>query len=198
MTKKEIQKILSEHKRYVNGKEGKKANLHNADLSGVNLSKANLFWADLTHANLRGADLSEANLMFANLTKADLTNANLKGANLFKANLMSANLSEADLTDSMLCEAYLYGAVLKITNGSIIHLDMTDPYGKEAIGVKVKNELWIKSGDYYKNVPDALKLWRARRTKGRAKKDLETARRFRRAINDLIKSKCINEEGKIL
>ncbi len=52
-------------------------NLERADLSGVNLSNANLVSADLEEANL-----SNANLSGANLTNADLEEANLTGANL--------------------------------------------------------------------------------------------------------------------
>ena len=45
-----------------------------------------------------GCDLSGANLSFANLVGANLSEANLVGANLRKANLSEANLSEANLT----------------------------------------------------------------------------------------------------
>ena len=47
------------------------------DLSGADLSRANLRGADLSRANLRGADLSRANLREANLRGADLREANL-------------------------------------------------------------------------------------------------------------------------
>ncbi len=43
--------------------------------------------ADLSRANLFGADLSGANLSYANLFGADLSGANLFGASLFGANL---------------------------------------------------------------------------------------------------------------
>ncbi|HEY9886123.1 MAG TPA: pentapeptide repeat-containing protein [Vampirovibrionales bacterium] len=57
MTKFELQKILAQHKEWVEsrGKEGKEA-----DLSFVNLSGADSIGVDLTEANLRGADLTEA------------------------------------------------------------------------------------------------------------------------------------------
>jgi uncharacterized protein YjbI with pentapeptide repeats len=61
----------------------------------VNLSGADLTQADLTDANLAGADLTDADLTHANLIEADLTDAYLGGANLTSADLTSANLSEA-------------------------------------------------------------------------------------------------------
>ena len=60
------------------------------DLSGADLSKANLQWADLS-----GANLSKANLSGANLTRANLREANLREANLWRADLSWANLTDA-------------------------------------------------------------------------------------------------------
>ena len=59
----------------------KEANLSGADLSGADLSEANL-----REANLSGANLREANLRGANLSDADLREANLRGANLSEVN----------------------------------------------------------------------------------------------------------------
>ena len=53
------------------------SNLTNANLSGANLTSAELFQTTLTNANLSGA-----NLTFAFLNTSTLTNANLSGANL--------------------------------------------------------------------------------------------------------------------
>ena len=55
--------------------------------AGANLSGANLSRADLSSANLHGADLS----------RADLSSAYLRSANVCGADLRSANLSSADL-----------------------------------------------------------------------------------------------------
>jgi hypothetical protein len=63
-------------------------------------SRANLSGADLSGANLSRANLSGANLSGANLSRADLSGANLSGANLSRADLSGANLSRADLSDS--------------------------------------------------------------------------------------------------
>ena len=57
MNKKELDKILDNHKKWLStdGLEGERANLR----------EANLRWADLREANLREANLREANLDFS-------------------------------------------------------------------------------------------------------------------------------------
>ena len=88
----------------------------NADLSGANLSSANLSSADLSGANLRGANLRSADLSYANLSYANLRGANLSYANLSYANLSSANLSYANLSSANLSSADLSGANLRGAN----------------------------------------------------------------------------------
>jgi len=67
--------------------------LSDGSLQGADLSEANLN----LYANLSGADLSLADLREAILILADLSGANLSGANLEEADLSGANLSEAKL-----------------------------------------------------------------------------------------------------
>ena len=62
MDKEKLQKILDEHKKWLNNEGGKRANLRNADLSDANLCNADLSDADLRYADLSNADLSSANL----------------------------------------------------------------------------------------------------------------------------------------
>ena len=97
MTSQEIQKILSDHKLWLDslGKEGIRAYL-----SGANLSRADLSGANLSRANLSRANLSRANLSRANLFDADLLGANLSGADLSDADLSDADLSRTDITDA--------------------------------------------------------------------------------------------------
>jgi len=47
MDREELDRILKEHKKWLNGKGGGRAKLHHANLKG----------ADLSHANIEGADL---------------------------------------------------------------------------------------------------------------------------------------------
>jgi Pentapeptide repeats (8 copies) len=88
------------------------AYLTHANLSSAYLADVNLTDANLTHANLSSAYLAEANLTDANLAHANLAHANLTYANLGDANLSSAFLAEANLTHAKLTGAYLTGADL--------------------------------------------------------------------------------------
>ena len=106
-----LKEILDQHRLWLNGKGGKRANLKDADLRGANLRGANLRDANLTGAKLTRADLTDANLRGANLT-----HANLKDANLTRADLYRANLTRADLTDANLTGADLWGADLEDAN----------------------------------------------------------------------------------
>jgi len=67
MTKVELDKILEDHRLWLEGNGDSRANLSRANLSGADLEEANLYRADLVGANLEGADLSEANLVGADL-----------------------------------------------------------------------------------------------------------------------------------
>jgi len=121
MKKEKLQKILEDHKKWLYGEGGEKADLSNADLSSVNLNSANLRGADLRGADLRGADLSYANLRCAdlrcaNLSSADLRCASLSYADLSSVNLNSANLRGADLRGADLSYADLNSANLRGAN----------------------------------------------------------------------------------
>ena len=87
MQKERLQEILESHKKWLRGKDGKKADLRCADLRGVDLRWANLRWADLREADLRCADLKGANLK-----DADLREANLKGVDLRCVDLRGTDL----------------------------------------------------------------------------------------------------------
>lgn len=83
----------------------------NPDIS-PDLSEADLSWMNLSRANFSGADLREAQLHLTNLVHADLIGVNLVGANLREANLSGADLSGAELKGVNLREAVLYSADL--------------------------------------------------------------------------------------
>ena len=125
MKQSELNKILEQHKLWVDGKGGKCANLTGANLTG---------------ANLTGADLTRASLYCANLTGADLTGANLTGANLLITNLTGANLTGANLTGADLTDADLQGAILPdiswIKAGCLVQLN------KNMYGFYLENK-WV-------------------------------------------------------
>ena len=135
MTQNELNKILENHKHWINRDcedwKNMKANLTGADLSG-----ANLRGADLSGANLRGANLSGAYLLGANLSGAYLIGADLRGANLSGAYLLGANLSGAYLSGANLSGANLRGADLRYANLSGADLSGANLSGAYLLGTK--------------------------------------------------------------
>ena len=118
MKQEQIEKILEEHKAWLNRTGGAKANLcganlRDADLRGADLCGADLCGAKLCGADLYDADLCDANLCGANLRDADLRGADLCGADLCGAKLCGAYLRDADLRGADLCGANLRGADLR-------------------------------------------------------------------------------------
>ena len=111
MEKEKLDKILENHKLWLNGEGGECANLRGADLR-----YANLYNIDLRCANLNSADLNSADLRCANLRGVDLSGANLRGVDLSGANLNSADLRCANLYNASLSGASLYNASLYSSN----------------------------------------------------------------------------------
>lgn len=72
MEQKRLEEILENHRKWMEGKGGKRADLRGADLQEANLQGANLRRADLREADLQGANLRMANLFGAELCGADL------------------------------------------------------------------------------------------------------------------------------
>ena len=70
MEQKELNKILREHKDWLDGNGGKQADLSSADLRGADLHFDDLRKADLHGADLRGADLRGANLTYSSINQA--------------------------------------------------------------------------------------------------------------------------------
>ena len=84
MTQKELNKILENHKHWLN------EDCDGWERMRANFTRVNLAGADLSSADLSGADISGANLVGANLAGADFTDANLAGANLAYTKLCKA------------------------------------------------------------------------------------------------------------
>jgi uncharacterized protein YjbI with pentapeptide repeats len=120
ITEEKLKGILEQHRKWVEseGKEGKQADLSEANLRGANLQRAELRRAMLQGADLVGTNLKGALLMMANLEGAKLRRAMLQGADLYEANLQraelrSAMLEGANLTKADLRETDLEGAKLR-------------------------------------------------------------------------------------
>ncbi len=87
-----------------------------ADLSYVDLSKANLPLTDFQEVDLRGANLAGADLSFSKFVWTDLSGANLCRADLRSASFGEANLKYADLKYADLSFTVFNGADLRRAN----------------------------------------------------------------------------------
>jgi uncharacterized protein YjbI with pentapeptide repeats len=96
----------------MSGADLSNADLMGADMVGTNLSSAEMVNVNLVGGNLSRVDLRNANLSGSNLTGVNLKKAKLKGATLNGVNLTGANLQLADLRDVDLSGANLTGANL--------------------------------------------------------------------------------------
>ena len=98
MNKEQLAVILEQHKKW---------------LAGTGGQRADLYWANLSRANLSGANLSAATLYAANLSAADLSRANLSGAKNSKLILARTEIlpREGEVIGWKKCEA---GVLVKL------------------------------------------------------------------------------------
>jgi len=103
-----VERLADYHGRYLKGMKGgrrvvlRACNLAGLDLTGVNLSDADLPACDFSNAILRNVVFARANLFGARFDGADLTNANLeradlRGAKFENAKLIRTKLAGADM-----------------------------------------------------------------------------------------------------
>ena len=112
----EFREILEQHRLWLNGEGGKRADLRGVYLFHTNLPYTDLSYADLSGADLSYADLSHADLSYADLSHVYLSHANLSYTNLFHANLSYTDLSGANMGYAMMRGADLCGATLRGAN----------------------------------------------------------------------------------
>jgi hypothetical protein len=97
------------------------ANLGEADLSGVDLHRANLYHANLSGADLSEADLSGASLRLARLSVANLSWVNLKGADFAGAFLVETALLNVDLSSCKNLDSVSHGGPSSIDIRTLHH-----------------------------------------------------------------------------
>jgi uncharacterized protein YjbI with pentapeptide repeats len=105
--------------------------LHDADLTGIDVSKIDLSGAYLGHVdfsgrNLNNAHLDNAELIRASFDDADVSVAELSRANLFRASLVRANLQHSNLQATDFRGANLSGA--NLANAYLGGADFTGAY----------------------------------------------------------------------
>lgn len=111
------------------------ADMHQAILSGQDLSLWSFVGADLSEAELIGTQLTDADLTGANLRGAKLNGAILDGAILHGADLTDADLSGAQLTRTKLTDAKLDRSLL--ARARLVGADLT--------GVSAQDTKWRRA-----------------------------------------------------
>ena len=156
ISQEELNKILNDHKLWLEGKGDKYADLSYVNLSHTNLSHIDLRGANLAHTDLTGTDLSytdlkhakitNANLVHANLKYADLSDVNLRYADLSDADSRGANLSDADLRHTDLSDANLSDANLKDVKANIytVGYHLACPEEGSFVGYKKADDCIVK------------------------------------------------------
>ncbi|MGC1497374.1 MAG: pentapeptide repeat-containing protein [Sulfitobacter sp.] len=89
-----------------------KPNLRKSDLPRTQLSGLNLSWAQLEETNLSSAQMEGVNLSNAYMQRANLSNAQMEGADLSNAQMEGADLSNAQMERADFSEAHMEGADL--------------------------------------------------------------------------------------
>lgn len=93
----ELREILEQHRLWLNGKGGKRADLSHAGLSHVDLSYTDLSFADLSYSDLSYANLSYANMRYTNMCYTSLVFADMSYVSLHYADMWGASLYGAKL-----------------------------------------------------------------------------------------------------
>jgi hypothetical protein len=95
------------------------ADWHDANLSGSALNRTYLNNTNLSHVDFSGADLSGAKVL-----QGDLSEANLRGTNLHDTGLREVNLSGTDFTEAKVSETLFADLDLSVCKGleSCVHL----------------------------------------------------------------------------
>ena len=109
----EFRKVLEQHRLWLAGEGGKRADLRGVYLFHADLSYADLSYADLSNADLSYADLPHVDLSYADLSHVYLSHANLSYTDLFHTDLSYTDLSGANMGYAMMRDVDLCGAILR-------------------------------------------------------------------------------------
>lgn len=102
LSQSELENLFEKHDAFVRSNAGKKLDLHDYDLRGLDLCGRTLEDANFKNADLRGATLKNVNLRSADLVGADLTNSDLRHADLTGADLDGTIFYHASMKDAVL------------------------------------------------------------------------------------------------
>ena len=139
MTPTELAAVIEDHRLWLAGKGGKRANLSYTSLSYANLRGADLRDADLYDADLYDANMSYTSLSYANLSEADLRRADLRRAILDGADMSYADMSYADMS-------YANMSYTDLSHANMSYADMSYAFLCGASLDETKGLVWARSG----------------------------------------------------
>ena len=132
-----------------------KTDFQEACLIGANISNTNFGKANLSHANLKDTKFQESKLNFANLSYANLSNSDLTKTSFLEANLQNANLSFANLREVDMTSANLSNASLSFTNLEKAWLNNVNLNGGDISGAKLKDTALVNAKLIGANISEA-------------------------------------------
>lgn len=171
MTQEELDEVIRKHKLWLNGEEGgERAILVDRDLSGLDMSGADLRDAhmeradmrgasidnaDMRDAHMRGANMESIEMRGANMESAEMVNVNMRFATMIGANMENANMEYADIRNANMGDTNMNGAnidysCLPLWCGTLwTHFD----------DIQLKQIAYhlVKAGLYSKNASDETK-----------------------------------------
>lgn len=110
----ELNRILTEHERFVLGRGGMRAQLKGARLDGAVLANRKLNESDFSGASLVGASFYGSSLVRASFYCSDLRNCSLRNSTLTHADMRGASFKGADLGFAILDYADLRAATMML------------------------------------------------------------------------------------
>ena len=147
IAKHELEALLNNHRLFLDGAGGERADLTFADLEGVDLSSVDLSKAILHRTNLKSAILRDVNFVAASLIDVILEGADLTGANLEKADLTNAVLTGAVFTGANMKDAILEGAdAEEVVWPESEANTATSTFDSEALELKLIGWDWSRAG----------------------------------------------------
>ena len=154
----ELNEIIANHGRWLQGEGGKRADLIGANLIFVDLEGVDLHEANMRYASLYGADLHRAYLEGVDLEGADLRGADMEESVLYNANLCKANMRNVVLRGADLRGANLEGAKLPLGMYQVVGAGSCNRYTTyDAVNNQVICGCWNdKKGNYLDSFIDRV------------------------------------------
>jgi uncharacterized protein YjbI with pentapeptide repeats len=167
--------------------------LHNCIFTNTQMINTQMYGIGMYNSRFRNVDLTGANLMYANLSDCDFKNVNLTGANLMYANLSNSNFIKTNLTDANLMYTNLsetFFCSSNLTNANISYsINVTDETFKNANTENIINNIKTLKNITFNKISNPKEI----ETMYNIKKDKEYGGKTKRKPNNQKKTKKIKK-----